>query len=306
MNRSGRNRVLVTGASGFIGQHLVEALTASGAEVYGISRTVRRGLPGPTRWLQADVEKLEEVERLWDVCKPDVVYHLSGAANGMPDIGLLLPTYHSLLTTTVNFLQVATTKGCRRLILASSLEDQDPRLSAETPASPYSAAKTALLAYARMCHEVFETPVVMLRTFMTYGPGQPSWKLIPSTLEKLLVGLPPDLSTGRRELDWIYISDVVEAFMQAAHAPGIEGATIDVGSGELTSIRELVIRLVALVSPDVKPRFGVQPDRPQRTPRIADVSASCERLGWRAKTQLDEGLRRTIEAYRIARATRTG
>lgn len=301
MNDSDRlvgQRVLVTGASGFIGGHLVKALKSRGAEVYGVSRSDRRGSPGPTQWLQANVEVLEDVERLWDTGRPDVVYHLSGTVNGAPDLDLLLPTYHGLLTSTVNLLHVATARGCRRLVLAASLEDADPRLGTHTPASPYAAAKTAMLEYARMCHERFGTPVVALRTFMAYGPGQPSWKLIPATLRALLDGRNPELSSGQRELDWLYIADVVEAFLRAAHVPDIEGATLDVGSGRLISIRRLVEKLVGLVNPGIQPRFGMLPDRPERAARAADTAAIFERLGWRARTTLDEGLQRTVDAWR--------
>jgi nucleoside-diphosphate-sugar epimerase len=149
-----------------------------------------------------------------------------------------------------------------------------------------------------MCHEQFGTPVVALRTFMAYGPGQPSWKLIPATLRALLDGRNPELSSGQRELDWLYIADVVEAFLMAAHVPDIEGATLDVGSGRLISIRRLVEKLVGLVNPGIQPRFGMLPDRPERAARVADTAAIFERLGWRARTTLDEGLQRTVDALR--------
>jgi len=248
-------------------------------------------------WWRANVEELRELEEVWDAVNPDVVFHLSGAVNGVPQLDLLLPTYHSLLTTTVNLLNVATRRGCRRLILIGSLEEHDPGSTTMAPASPYAAAKTAAHQYACMCHQLFGTPIVILRTFMCYGPGQPEWKLIPSTIRALGQGMAPALSSGRRELDWIYIDDVVDAFAAAAVAVGIEGRTLDIGSGRLTSIREIVERLVRLIDPSVVPRFGELPDRPARPVRAANTSETLRYLGWQAHITLEDGLLQTVRAF---------
>ena len=100
--------------------------------------------------------------------------------------------------------------------------------------SPYAAAKWAAAGYGRMFHSLYDTPVVILRPFMTYGPGQASTKLIPAVTLALLRASGPRLSSGRHRSDWVYISDVIEGFVAAATVPGIEGKTIDLGSGTLT------------------------------------------------------------------------
>ncbi len=87
------------------------------------------------------------------------------------------------------------------------------------PGSPYAAAKTAVASYGRMFHALYGLPIVHLRVFMVYGPGpQDITKLVPYVTGCLLRGEPPRLSSGTREIDWIYIDDVVEAFVAAAHA----------------------------------------------------------------------------------------
>lgn len=293
-------RILITGASGFLGKLLSARLGALGAEVHGVSRADRRNEPGPVRWWRADLVNHDEVVRLFAAVEPDIVYHLSGAVNGAPRFDLLLPTYHSLLTTTVNLLGVVKERKCPRLILAGSLEEEVPKDGGEGPISPYAAAKGAAHEYARMCHRLFDVPVVTLRTFMSYGPGQPDWKVIPSTIRALLDGVPPVLSSGRRELDWIFVDDVVEAFVGAAAAPSIEGVTLDIGTGRLASIREVVERIVHLLHSDVNPRYGELPDRAFRRGRAADVTLARRHLGWQARVPLDEGLRRTIGALRVA------
>ncbi len=105
------------------------------------------------------------------------------------------------------------------------------------PQSPYAAAKWAGAGYGRMYHDLFCAPVVILRPFMTYGPGQAVAKLIPSVTLALLRGERPKVSAGTVGADWVYIADVVEGFIAAATAPGIEGETIDLGTGTLVPIR---------------------------------------------------------------------
>jgi nucleoside-diphosphate-sugar epimerase len=165
--------------------------------------------------------------------------------------------------------------------------------------SPYAAAKWATHAYARLFHTLYELPVVHLRVFMVYGPGQEDLrKLVPYVTVSLLRGEAPKLTSGAREVDWIYVDDVVDAFLRAAVATGSEGRSLDVGSGGLVSARALVVRLHELVGGDVEPAFGAIADRPLERVRAADPAAAAEAIGWRPRTPLEEGLTRTVAFYR--------
>lgn len=290
--------VLVTGASGFLGSHLSRRLVAAGARVHAVSRRPRTSdLPG-MRWWHCEMEDVEAVRALVVETKPEVVYHLSGMVNGAPELRLVLPTFHSLLGSTVNLLTVATEQGCRRVVLVGSLEEPAGSAVDVSPASPYGAAKLGVTAYGRMFHRLFGTPIVILRTYMTYGPGQPEWKVIPSVIGALRRGEAPELSSGARRLDWVYIDDVTDGFLRAGHVPSLEGATLEIGSGSTASIREVVAILARLFDSRVEPRFGVLPDRPSPVVRAADAVQTRARLGWEPTVSLDEGLRRTVAWYR--------
>jgi len=133
---------------------------------------------------------------------------------------------------------------------------------------------------------------------MTYGPGQRPHKIIPSVIISILEGRAPELGSGRRPVDWVYVDDVVEGMIAVAETSRLEGVTIDLGSGASVTIREVVNRIVALMGGQIEPRFGVLPDRAFEVIRIADLASAQELLGWRPKTPLEAGLRQTIEWYR--------
>ena len=171
--------------------------------------------------------------------------------------------------------------------------------TATFPQAPYAAAKWAAAGYGRMFYSLYDTPVVLLRPFMTYGPGQAHTKLVPSVTLALLRRERPRLSSGKHRSDWVYISDVIEGFVAAATVPGIEGKTIDLGSGTLVTLRDIVNRLVAIVGNDIEPEFGALPDRPRENITTATTLVAAKSLGWRATTSLDSGLRETVDWYRF-------
>ena len=290
-------RILVTGATGFIGSHALRRFRDLGAQVHAVSRRAQpAGPPGSAvTWWRCDLTQPDETAALIARVAPDVVVHLASEVTGGRDHHLVLPILQANLLSVVHLLSACLEVPGVRVVLAGSIEEPDPGSS---PSSPYAAAKSAATTYARMFHELWGLPVTTLRIAMVYGPGQPDrTKLVPYVATSLLRGEPPELTSGHREIDWVYIDDVLDAIVAALEDPA-PGAVLEIGSGTAVSIRDTVDHLVTLVSPDVAPRYGALPVRPMDKARIADPAAAEAMIGWKVTTPLHEGLARTVAWYR--------
>ena len=289
------SRALVTGASGFIGGRLCQRLLAEGAEVHAISRRPQEN--EAVHWWQSDLGDADSVASTLDRIQPDVVYHLAGYVSGSRTIDAVLPSLRDNLVSAVNVLVAAAGLGCS-VILAGSQEEPEPAVEDPVPASPYAAAKLAVGSFARMLHALHGLQVVNLRIFMVYGPGQHDrTKLVPYVITSLLRGEQPKLSSGTRPVDWVYVDDVVDAFIAASMRNELAGESLDVGTGKLVTIRAIVERIVETVGTEVGPDFGALPERPLEIVRVADAERTKSLLGWQARTTLTEGLRSTVDWY---------
>ncbi|WP_433499355.1 NAD-dependent epimerase/dehydratase family protein [Sphaerimonospora sp. CA-214678] len=292
-------RTVVTGATGFIGAHLVRRLGSLGAEVHAVSRT-RRASDDATIWHAVDLRDGEATGRLIRATRPDVVFHLASEVTGTRDVHAVRPTLEANLSSVINLLTAAMDAAggaTARVVLAGSIEEPRPEKGETTSSSPYAVAKWAATGYARLFHQLWRVPVTVLRVAMVYGPGDPNTRrLVPYVTRSLLEGRPPEISSGTRLVDWVYVDDVVDAFIAAAEAESA-GGVFDVGTGTGTSIGQVVERLVEISGVPVEPRYGALADRPLDAARIADIAPAADTLGWHPAVGLDEGLRRTFRWY---------
>jgi UDP-glucose 4-epimerase len=287
-------RALITGASGFIGLHLCRALLGSGYEVHAISRSEPKISDPRLHWHKVDLTDSEATCKAFAGIRAELVWHLCSYAQGERELALVLPTFRGELETTVNVLTSLTESGCRRLVMAGSLEESDPR---EVPSSPYAAAKAASRAYAKMFHQLYGLPVVMTRIFMTYGPGQSIKKLIPHSISCMLQGRPLKIGSPGRKVDWLYVEDVVRGLLAVATAPNLEGQSVDLGSGQLVEISDVVLRIRNLINPSALVEFGAFPERALEQVRCADSATTYALTGWRPTISLDAGLTETVDSY---------
>jgi len=291
-------RVLVTGASGFIGRRLCRRLRELGADVEAASR---KAAPAgeETRWHQVDLADPAAAARLVEETQPAGAFHLASQVTESRERKVVLPTFHANLASTVYLLDALTEQGCKRIVQTGSLEEPEPGDPVSTPTSPYAAAKWSAGAYARMFHQLWQTPVVLARLFMVFGPEQrDSSKLVPHVVTSLLGGREPQLGSGKRPVDWVFVDDVVEGLLRLGLAEGVEGLQVDLGSGKLVPVRSVVEQIYALMAPEKQPPFGGLQDRPMEPVRVARAEETGELLGWSPTVTLEDGLARTVEWYR--------
>lgn len=303
-------RVLVTGADGFIGSHLVERLLADGAIVRALCQYNSFGSIGWLRELpRPDLERVEV--RLGDIrdaafvdelcVDVDVAFHLAALIS----IPYSYSATESYLDTnvrgTLNVLNAARRRKVARVVHTSTSEvygtpthlpiRETHPLNAQ---SPYAATKIAADQLALAYHRSFGVPVTILRPFNTFGPRQSTRAVMTTVLAQLLSGSEV-LELGRLDprRDLTYVTDTVDGFCRAAVAPDVDGAVIQLGTGRAVSIGELVAICgeVTGTKPTVRidPR-RVRPDASEVEVLESDPSVALERLGWTPKVSLERGV----------------
>jgi nucleoside-diphosphate-sugar epimerase len=299
LNKLSGKRVVVTGASGYLGAHLCHRLDEIGADVYSVSRTAPSKTQKSAQWVAADLSDFSKARNILFNIKPDVIFHLAGLSSAARELQLVLPTFHCNLATSVNLFTLATETGCSKIILPGSFEEPDLTGIEVIPSSPYAASKWATSAYANMFYRLYNTPITRIRLFMVYGPGkQNQKKLIPYVINSYLKNTSPKITNGNREIDWIYISDVIDAMIAVAGENNTEGCTIDVGSGNTISIKKLVGLIADFMNPNLKPSFGELPERPLEQNGRAEIRKTFAKIQWKPVVSMENGIKNTIEWFR--------
>ncbi len=307
------SRALVTGAGGFIGSHLVEALVRSGTRVRAFVHYNSGGRRGQLDDLPDDIVAAVEVIA-GDVSDPgclqaavqgcDTVFHLA-ALIGIP-YSYRAP--QSYVTTNVNgtlaVLEACRGAGVTRLVHTSTSEVYGSPESvpiAEThrlrPQSPYAATKAAADLLALSFHASFGLPVVVVRPFYTYGPRQSARAVIPTVITQALAGGRIRLGATNTVRDFLFVEDTVRAFIAAATRHDVEGQVIQVGTGIGTPIDAIVTAVGEILGRSLE----VEPDPQRLRPSsseidrlVCDAALAQRLLGWRPAVDLPTGLGRTV------------
>jgi dTDP-glucose 4,6-dehydratase len=292
--------VLVTGAGGFIGSHLAEALVRGGAKVRAVVHYNSRNDWGQLERL--DPALLAEVEVLaGDVRDPFFVQRAAAGVDTMAPLEFVRTNVEG----TLNVLEAARRHGTRRVLHTSTSEtygtavytpiDEKHPLQGQ---SPYSASKIGADKLAESYARSFATPVVTVRPFNTYGPRQSARAFLPTVLSQALSGDTVRVGSLDPVRDMNFVGDTVAGFVAAATAPGVEGLTINLGSGRGVSMRELLDLAIRATGREVRVEREAERVRPEASEvmqLVCDATLARERLGWAPRVALEEGVRRTAE-----------
>jgi nucleoside-diphosphate-sugar epimerase len=237
--------------------------------------------------------------------KPDVVFHLGAMISTHRSLEAFRTTLEWNFLSTVQLYEALSKTTLSRLVQIGSCEEYG-RLAvpfqeavALDPASPYSASKAAASCYARMFHNCFGLPAVVVRPSVIYGPDQDPVLLIPEVITQLLQNCEVEVTEGRQTRDFLYVDDAVDALVQAAVIPGAPGEVFNIGSGEIVTVRRCVELIGELIGKPHLIRYGARPYSPYEIWDYApDTSRARQHLLWQPRTSLLEGLTSTIAAYR--------
>ncbi|MDD5091823.1 MAG: NAD-dependent 4,6-dehydratase LegB [Candidatus Wallbacteria bacterium] len=323
MDKSGisgfsKRKILVTGADGFIGSHLVEALLEKGAKVRAF---VFYNSFNSWGWLDTlPKSKLDSIEVFTgDIRDPngvrtamkdvDVVFHLA-ALIGIPF------SYHSPdsyvdtnIKGTLNILQAARDLGTKRVLVTSTSEvygtAQYVPIDEKHPfqgQSPYSASKIGADRMAESFYKSFDLPVTIVRPFNTYGPRQSARAVIPTIITQLLNGFEEiKLGALTPTRDLTFVKDTARGFIALAESDQTIGKEINIASKAEISIGDLAQKIIDLINPDARIKSDdtrIRPEKSEVERLFGDNKLIRELAGWKPEYSLDEGLKKTIEWFK--------
>lgn len=313
-NHWSRKKVLVTGAGGFIGSHLIERLLDLGADVKGFARYNSRndwGLleiipPQKLDSLQIVSGDLQDFDAVFSAVRDvDVIFHL-GSLISIP-YSYIRPrdTIENNILSTLNILTAARDLGVEKVVHTSSSEvygtalyvpiDEKHPLQGQ---SPYSASKIGADKIAESFYCSFDLPVATIRPFNTYGPRQSARAIIPTIITQAIEQEKIKLGSLFPTRDYTFVKDTVNGFISTAESKSSIGEVINIGSNFEISMGDLAQRISSLLNKDIKIVQDSSRVRPLKSEvkRLWCDNAKAKRLlGWEPQVSLDEGLKETIE-----------
>lgn len=304
-----RERVLITGGSGFLGACLTRSLLGSGVAVHlllrpGTSRWRLAGLEGSYVGHDGDLTDAVSVRAAVRASRPDVVFHLGAA--GVPR-GPITPEtiLHTNHHGTANLLDALEGHPYRVLVHAGSAAEYGPSREAivedapERPETDYARAKAAAAALCRAAGQRGQ-PVVVVRIFSAYGSWEADNRLVPHVMGCCVRGERPQLTAGWQRRDFIHSEDVVALLRRAAETPQVAGQVLHAGTGRNHSVREFVSHILAVCGRlELEPLYGAESLRPGEPEcYVASIERTVALTGWRPRLDVQEGLERSWHWFR--------
>ena len=310
--------ILVTGAGGFIGSHLVEALASKGAELkifirynsrndLGMLKDIPSDIKNNLDIITGDIIDFGTVKKAVKNC--DIVFHLA-ALIGIPYSYVAPGRYvDTNIKGTLNILQASREEGVEKIIHTSTSEvygtakyvpiDENHPLEGQ---SPYSASKIGADMLAHSYFFSFNTPIVIIRPFNTFGPRQSARAVIPTIISQALSENKVNLGMLTTVRDFTYVNDTVNGFIKVAESDISIGDIFNIGTGTGITIGELAKKILTIMECQDIPIYTdcnrIRPEKSEVLNLICDNSKAKSMIGWSPRYSLDEGLKETIDWVR--------
>jgi nucleoside-diphosphate-sugar epimerase len=303
-------RVLVTGASGFIGSHVVRRLLQESAQVFALTSSVSSMTPvrltdvaDAIEIVEANVNDPSSLEHGVAIARPELVVHLAAFSHVGKSFYRIDENIQTNVQGTVNLLKALDGDFARFVFVGTGEVYGDaPAPFREngpvSPVSPYAVSKYAAERFCRMFQQAYDWPIICLRPFNTYGPWQSGDRIVPEIIFSGLQRKPLRMTGGRQTRSFTFVADTADAIVRALQVPHADGEVVNVVGAEETSMRDLALTILDLMGNPIEPEIGALPYRPTEIWRmVGDGERARELLDWQAAHSLEEGLVKTIDWY---------
>ena len=306
-------RVLVTGATGFIGSHLARRLCKEGVEVNVLIRKdsnkfrIKDIIRNLVSW-EGDLTDYQSVCSCIKNSKPQIIFHLATFRNVERDVKLIDFMIDTNIKGTVNLLRaIIDEKVALECFINTGTCEEYGDISApfhedrkEMPVSPYSASKVAATYFCQMIHKTMELPIVTLRPFLSYGSYQDAdMMFIPSLIKHCLEGKDFPMTWGNQTREFNYVDDIVDAYVLAAECQNAVGEIINIGNGIEYKIKDVAEKIAKVMGNPIQLLIGAKSERAGEAEHFFCSNDKARKLlGWAPKITLDVGLMKTIEWYK--------
>ncbi|MDD1729109.1 MAG: NAD(P)-dependent oxidoreductase [Methanospirillum sp.] len=298
-------KVLITGASGFIGRHLLHQVHTYGSHISTISRN-NNDFPKDVEQHIVDITDTNAIEECVHTIRPDYIFHLAAYKERNENVQGFYSSVETNLIGSLNlFSAVKNVGSVKSIVTLGTIEEYgnnrppfDERFR-ESPVTPYSFSKICVSHMGEMFFHLYGLPVVIVRPALTYGPGQGTEMFLPSLITSLIEDKPFNMTPGEQTRDFVFVTDLVEGLILASVTPKAQGQIINLGSGvpvkliDLANTVETMTGKKGLVNPGGK-SYG----KNEVMEYYLDIRKAGDLLGWKAKTQMGDGLAKTIAYYR--------
>ncbi|MHA1941160.1 MAG: NAD-dependent epimerase/dehydratase family protein [Candidatus Hodarchaeales archaeon] len=295
-------KVLVTGATGFIGRHTLPVLLDHDYEIHAVSsKTAELNAPG-IRWHKSNLLNFNQIEALISKVCPTHLLHFAWYTipgkfwNSLENL--------SWLKASIHLLQQFVYHGGQRAVLAGTCAEYNWNyiFSSETithtdPMTLYGRCKRSMQMVLEGIAKEMGLSAAWGRIFYPYGPYEHPDRLVPYVIRSLLKGKPAECSDGNQVRDFIYVKDVAEAFVKILDSPAC--GAINIGSGQPVILKDLIFKIAKCLNMTDYVKLGIRKTPPEEAPYVvADICRLCSEIRWQPKYNLDQGIHNSIKWWR--------
>ena len=298
-------RVLITGASGFIGRHLLHQLRTYGSHISTISRNYC-DFPQEIEQFAIDIKDTHAISKCIHNCQPEYIFHLAAYKERNENIPAFYTAIETNIIGSLNIFSAAKeVSSVQSIVTIGTAEEYgnnippfDERFR-ESPVTPYSFSKVCVSHMGELFSHLYNLPVIIVRPTLAYGPGQGTDMFLPSLITSLLENKPFDMTSGEQTRDFVYVADLVEALILASGNTNAQGKIINIGSRVPIKLADIAEKIEKMIGKKDLVKLGKKPYRINEVMEYyVDLKKAEDILGWKAKTSIEEGLKETITYYR--------